>query len=114
MKSLLPTLLFCLLFVGCQSSNTYDGEKQKASAQIDIFRDGAKPQVKYREIGMIADDGRKEEQPGIEGKMIKKAKGMGGNAIIFLPLEQSGEELRPFFAGLATAYVYKALVVVYE
>ena len=63
---------------------------------------------------MIADDGRKEEQPGIEAKMIKKAKKMGDNAIIFQPLEASGEELRPFFAGLATAYVYKALVVAYE
>lgn len=113
MKSLFA-LFIAFILVGCQSSATYDGPKQARTDRVDIFRDGAKPDRKYRELGMIADDGRKEEQPGIEAKMIKKAKRMGGNAIIFLPLEQSGEELRPFFAGIAAAYVYKAIVVAYE
>src|SRR5438105_12435320 len=102
MKSVFISSLFIVLFlVGCQqTSNTY-GAKHTPTSDIAIFRDGAKPDRKYHEIGMIADDGRKAEQPAIEGKMIRKAKRMGGNAILFLPLEASGQELRPFFAGLA-------------
>jgi hypothetical protein len=106
-------LTFCtFLETGCTSYSAY--EKLPPTQKVEIFRDGAKPDRKYREIGMLGDDGRKSEQAGIEGKMIKRAKGMGGNAIIFAPLEQSGAELTPGMVGLADTFTFKAIVIVYE
>lgn len=108
----LTIVIFSLVIAGCTSYSSY--ENLPPTSKLDIFREGAKPDRKYREVGMLGDDGRKAEQPAIEGKMIKKAKAMGGNAIIFMPLEASGSELTPGMIGLATTYAYKGIVVVYE
>ncbi len=74
---------------------------------------GQKPPKNYKELTLLTDDGRIEEQPAIEAKMIKKAKAMGANAIIFHPLIESGSEAQPF-VGWKKTYFYKASVVLYE
>jgi len=113
----LIAIALSVILVGCATSEnqvSYDTEKRAASKQLDIFRDGAKPDRKYREIGMLGDEGRRGEQAGIEAKILKKARAMGANAVIFLPLEKTGEEVNLGSLGLAETFAYKALAVAYE
>ena len=113
MKLTLLLSFVLALLVGCASSGgQYDNIKRKPTTQVDIFRDGQKPTRAYKEIGLLTDDGGLVEQRGIEAKLIRKAKRMGANAIIFQPLTKSGGELKGF--SVVDTYVYRALVIVYE
>jgi hypothetical protein len=103
-------LLVCS--VGCETGKSRSPGRTPTT-EIDVYRDGQKPQKNYKELKLLTDDGRVEEQQGIEGRMIKKAKAMGGNAIIFHPLIESGGEGQPF-GGWKKTYFFKASVVVYE
>lgn len=112
--SMVIFLALGIALTGCQGVSRYDSMSRPTTTQLDIFRDGAKPTKAYKEIGMITDDGKLSEQLGIEAKFMKKAKAMGGNAVIFYPLVKTGTEMQPFFIGSADTYLYKATVVVYE
>lgn len=107
-------LVFTFLFFGCASSDVqYDSIKREPTSQIDIFRGGERPDRQFKEIATLVDDAREVEEPQVEADMIKKAKRMGGNAIIFVPKKLNGSEL----TGLATwsrTYLYKARVIAYE
>jgi hypothetical protein len=107
-------VLIVVLLFGCASPDVrYDSTKRAPTTHIDIFRDGAKPDRAFKEISTLVDDAREVEEPQVEANMIKKAKRMGGNAILFQPKTINGSEL----TGLATwsrTYLYKARIVVYE
>ncbi len=113
--TLLPVLLLSLLLQGCAS--TFDPRAAEALARtIDVYRDGQKPSRHYHEIGLLKDDGRLDEQAAIELKMMKQAKSMGGHAIIFLPLVESGtDEASDLFTSTAKpSYLYRGSVLRYE
>lgn len=118
MKSTIPfaaflTLTLALVCVfGC-ATQTSQTAVRPATAEVDVYRDGQKPQKNYKELTLLTDDGRIEEQQAIEAKMIRKAKSMGANAIIFHALIDSGGEGQ-MFGGWKKTYFYKASVVVYE
>jgi hypothetical protein len=110
-------VLFIGLFFlpGCKTPATqppYTGSS--STAQFDIFRDGEKPTRPYKEIDLLKDDGRPVEQEDIEAKMIKKAKKMGGSAIIFKDPIKSGEDNAWGSGSLKVTYLYKGIVIVYE
>jgi hypothetical protein len=106
------TLLCGLLFAGCA---TQSKTGLPPTTQVDIFRDGTKPEKSCKEIGRLDDDGKESEQPEIEAKMIKRAKSMGGNAIVFEKPKPSGMEAGPWsFGSLKYTYLYRATVFVYE
>ena len=111
-----PALVFSFiltLLVGCASSDAqFDSVKRKRADQVDVFRNGQKPTRTFREISLLTDDGGLGEEGKIEAKMIKKAKRLGANAIIFQPIVKSGGELKGF--SWVETYLYKAAVVVYE
>jgi hypothetical protein len=113
MKQTFLTAIFLAVFLGCGTPKVaYDSTKRPPTTEIDIFRDGQKPTKAYKEIGMVTDDGKIVEQPNIGSKFIKKAKSMGGNAIIMYAPTRCGQELSGF--GLVDTYLYKASVLTYE
>jgi hypothetical protein len=102
------------LLAGCETTSSQTGGPQAAS-NVEVFRDGAKPSRDYKEIRVLTDDGRENEQKEIETKMIAKAAKLGGNAIIFDKPKQSGVEAQPFsFGRFDLTYLYKGAVVVYQ
>jgi len=103
-----------LLCTGCAETGTYDSVKRTRTTNIDVFRDGQKPTKHYKEIALLSDDGGAGEQAAIEAKFVKKAKAMGGNAIIVYPMTKSGGEMPMFAIGWKDTFFYKAAVVVYE
>jgi hypothetical protein len=112
------TILFAVvlaLLVGCANPDTSQGAVSRPpTTGIDIFRDGKRPTRSYKEIATLTDDAREVEEPTVEAKMIKKAKRMGGSAVIFEPKTESGAEMGLWSVGISKTYVYKARVVVYE
>ena len=105
-------VLACISLIGCAGPTVqYDSTKRAPTTQVDVFREGQKPSSAYKEIALLTDEGGLIEQGDIEGKMIKKAKGMGANAIIFQPLVKSGGELKGF--SWVENYVYKGSLLVY-
>ncbi len=102
-----------LVLTGCETGTPqtpYTGSS--ATAQFDIFRDGEKPTRAYKEIDLLKDDGRPVEQEDIEAKMIRRAKKMGGRAIIFKEPVKSGEDNK--WGSMKITFLYKGIVIVYE
>src|SRR5688500_9266841 len=98
-----PTLLAAILLLisafisGCETVALYRNNAAPNSAkQVTILRDGAKPPHKFRDIGVLTDDGPLADQGGIEAKFVREARKAGADAIIVAPLVRTGEEFRPF------------------
>lgn len=85
-----------------------------ATKQIEIFLDGKEPAQPYKVIGSLTDDSRLEEHPAIEAKKVKKARQMGGDALVFEPKVETGIDVGPFAWGAKKSYLYKAKVIKYE
>lgn len=104
------------LLAGCESTPSQSGNRSAvATADVEVFRDGAEPAKPFKEIGVLKDDGKEAEQEEIEKKLIKKAKQMGGDAILFDKPKQSGMEMDFFSFGASKfTYLYRARVVVYQ
>src|SRR5437868_793997 len=49
---------------------------------IEIYRDEQKPHLSYKQIGLLTNDGRVFEQGEIEAAFIKRARAMGGDALV--------------------------------
>lgn len=113
--SVLTTVLTItlLLTAGCATDTQQGSVKGASATQLDIFRDGNKPTRPYKEIRLLTDQGKAVEQVTIENKMLKKAKALGGEGIIFSPKEETGSEMSGLF-GVATTFLYKASVIVYS
>ncbi len=110
-SSFLALLTGFALLAGCST----DKNASTPSKDVEVFRDGARPTRAFKEITVLNDDGKIEEQPDIEAKMIKKAQKLRGDAIIFEKPEQSGLEAQPFgFGSFKYTYKYKGTVVAYQ
>jgi hypothetical protein len=111
--SLLPLLLFPLLYCGCGTTQVrYDSVKRPATKNVDVFQSAQSPPRPYKVIGMLADDGRMEEKSYLEGKFARKAKRMGGNGLLFAPFEQTSHA--PEGWEMYDTYGYKAYVISYD
>ncbi|MBI2926385.1 MAG: hypothetical protein HYY24_11880 [Verrucomicrobia bacterium] len=104
--------LAVLLLAGCE---TLESKGNSGGKQVEVFRDGKEPSRPYTVLESIADDGREEEEPTIEAKMIKKAQRLGADAILFEPKKESGYEATPiWWGGVKKTYLYKAKAVKYQ
>jgi hypothetical protein len=113
MKASILGLGVVIALLGCGTPDgQYDSIKRAATASVDIYRDGKKPDRGYKEIGLLTDDAALGEQGEVEAKFVKQAKRMGGNAVILHPLIKTGGELKGF--SIVETYLYKASVIVYE
>ena len=117
--TLLPLVLITVWLQGCAASSP-GGSPQSAvtpAAVVQVFRYGQQePQWSYKELGEIKDEGWLDEQPQIEAKMIKRAKKMGADAIIFYPAVQSRSELLASTPSgrSSITYYYRATAVSYK
>ena len=113
--ALLPVLLLGLLLQGCTS--TLDSQAAQANARTpDVYRQGKLPSRRYHEIALLKDNGRFNEQVTIEAKMVKEARSMGADAIVFLPLVRSGTDAGSdlFTSTAKPTYLYRGSVIRYE
>ena len=78
---------------------------------LDVYRD-QKPNVAYKEVGFLTNDGRVFEQNEIEATFIKRAKEMGGDGLVLLSPVKSIEA--PQGWGLFDTLLFEAVVVSYQ
>jgi hypothetical protein len=81
---------------------------------IELFKDGKEPARPYSVIRTLTDDARLEEEPAIESDMIKKARKLGGDALIFDPMTETGYDIAPFMWGAKKSFLYRAKVIKYN
>src|SRR6266487_1150554 len=113
MKKTLLAALISAALLGCHTPEVqYDSTKRQSTTDVELFRDGRKPAKAYKEIAMISDKAQLVDQPNIESDFIKKAKRMGGNALILYPPEKDGGKLGWF--AIVDMYIFKASVLVYS
>jgi hypothetical protein len=111
-------LIVCLLgisalFAGCETFAHRDRRSpEKEAKRIEVFRTNTKPSGSVREIGMVSEEGRQDQQGEIEARFMRKARQVGADALLFEPIIKVGEEVK-FFATSDT-YSYKATMVAYE
>lgn len=78
---------------------------------IDQYTDGQEPARPYKQIGILGDNARLDEEPSITAKFLKKAEKMGGQGLI-LSKTADGSELT--LSGIVQSYSYKGVVIVYK
>ena len=113
--TLLPVILLFLLLQGCTS--TLDSQAAQANARTpDVYHEGKPPSRRYHEIALLKDNGRRDEQVTIEAKMVKEARGMAADGIVFLPLIRSGTDAGSdlFTSTAKPTYLYRGSVIRYE
>jgi len=86
--------------------------KQDSSESLDVYRDCEKPPVPCKQLGFLTDGGRIFEQGEIEAAFLKRAKEMGGDAVVLLPPVKSVES--PPGWSLFDTFLYEAVVVAYD
>lgn len=84
----------------------------KSADGIEVYRDDHKPQTAYKEIGLLTDDGRVFERDEIEAAFIKRAREMGGDALVLQGPVKSVEA--PAGWDLYDTFVFEAVVVSYQ
>jgi hypothetical protein len=114
MKSfVLPLLFVPILYCGCGTTPIrYDSLTRPATRNVDVYHDDQSPTRDYKVIGLLVDDGRMEEKRYLEGKFARTAKKMGGDGLMFVPLEQTSRA--PEGWEIYDTYAYKAYVITYD
>ena len=101
------------LLAGCATTPSQPGTTKSApTVNLEVFRDGTIPTKPCKVIAVLKDDGPEEEQEQIEAKMIRKARRMGGQAIVFDAAKENGFKSE-FLGSFKVTYLYEAKVVVY-
>jgi hypothetical protein len=77
---------------------------------LDVYRDCAPP-IAYKELGFLTNGGRVFEQKEIEETFLKRAREMGGDAVLLFPPVKSLEA--PEGWRLYDTFLYEAVVVAY-
>src|SRR5687768_7971537 len=110
MKALLLSAIFAVVLCGCAS--TPNGSVAK---DIAVFQVGESPIQQYTVLGTLKDDAAEHEEDEITEEFKKKARKMGGDAIIFRSKKQSGMEVKPFsFGKLDITYLYTVDVLRFQ
>lgn len=110
----MKTFFLCLICTVLLFSIT--GCVSNQSARIDTFGvdllvDEKQPTRPFKQIGILGDNARLDEEPAITTKFLKKAKKMGGQGLI-MSKTPGGSELT--LSGVVPSYTYKGVVIVYE
>ena len=85
--------------------------KPAFSQSLDVYRDCEKPPLGCKQLGFLTDGGRIFEQSDIEAGFMKRAKEMGGDALVLRPPVKSVES--PPGWSLFDTFLYEAAVVAY-
>ena len=91
-------LFVLLLFVSCSPQINYLGESYPPTQDVEIFFDEADIERDYKVMGVMKNEGSEIElsdAESVQEAMIKKAKSVGADAILFIGFYQekvTGEE----------------------
>jgi hypothetical protein len=106
--------LICVALEGCATTDkvVFDNTQRASTSDIDVFKDGQKPNQAYKTIAELSYLGPREDDLKALTRFIPEAKKLGGNGLIF----------RVEYAGIkgggtvfqTTAWVFKGKIVVYE
>jgi len=110
-----------LIITGCASTNEIvsDTTKRPPTTTLDVFKEGARPEKKFKEIAELSYLGPREDELKAQKFFMVRAKNLGGNGIIFtvVPAGQKGGGIFGENGGgfmTSTAWVFKSKVIVYE
>jgi hypothetical protein len=90
----------------CRPNNS--GIRRKSD--LDVYRDCAPP-IAYKELALLTNDGRVFEQSEIEEIFLRRAREIGGDALVLFPPVKSIDAPRGW--KLYDTFLYEAVVVVY-
>ena len=86
--------------------------KGQSRERLDVYRNCEKLPLPCKQLGFLTDGGRIFEQGDIEALFVKRAKAMGGDALVMLPPVKSIES--PPGWSLYDTFLYEAVVVAYD
>ncbi len=89
MKNLfkLSTILFLLSISSCSPRINYLGDTYSPTQEVDIFFDEQDIQKEYKVMGVMkneAEDFELDDAESVKNAMVKKAKAVGADAILFI------------------------------
>src|SRR4051812_35712191 len=97
----------------CRSASFTPSTTQPHSCErLDVYRDCERPPIRGKELGFLTDGGRIFEQGDIEAGFVKRAKEMGGDALLLFPPVKSVES--PAGWTLYDTFLYEAVVIAYD
>ena len=95
---------------GAEKKTKAKKEPAESPKEVEVFQFGVLPDRTFKELETFTDDITRREEPEITRKFVKKAQGLGADALIVFPLERSGSELVPF-QGFRDTFAYRAAAV---
>ena len=113
--TVLNLILILGLLVGCAGTSELitDSSPRNPTTSVEFYREGTKPERKYREIGEVQTEDFGGEEAPAKKRLIERAKQLGANGLIMLPRSDTGYHFNPFGRS-GNKYIYKAIAVVYE
>ena len=97
---------------GTTASRQFFFDTQESAGGLEVYREDDKPHISYKEIGLLTNDGRVFERDEIEAAFIKRAREMGGDALVLQEPVKSMEA--PTGWDLYDMFVFQAVVVSYQ
>jgi len=91
----------------------YDNTKRESTTTLDIFQDGNKPTKPYKEIAELTYVGFTDEEPDAKADIVKHAKKLGANGLIFVPPIRTGYQFN-FGAKSGQGCNFKGIAVIYQ
>jgi hypothetical protein len=102
------------LFAGCETfAHREKREPTKEVKRVEVFHTNSKPPGKVRDLAVVTEEGKIEDEAEIEARFVKKARFAGADALIFDPITKVGEAVS-LFSAPADLYLYKATIVAYK
>ena len=114
MKNALFLLILALSLCGCSSTGSNTSAKSRSATEVAVFQEGTAPERQFTVLGTLKDDAREEEEEEVTEQFKKKARKMGGDAIVFKPKKESGFEGQPFSFKVAKTYLYTVDVIKFQ
>jgi len=86
--------------------------KPNVRQELHVYRNCKNPPMPCKQLGFLTDGGRIFEQNDIEAGFVKRAKEMGGDALVLFAPVKSVES--PAGWKLYDTFLYEAVVVAYD
>ena len=111
----LTVLLLALIFFGCAAPREvlYDQTKRQPTKSVEVIREGNKPSKPFKEIGELAYEDFGGEEPKVLKKMLKRARLLGGDAILIQPRKDTGYHFN-MFGRSGNRFMFKCIAISYQ
>lgn len=119
MKCICPSIaLAALVFVlGCASTDkvVFDTTPRPPTTSVDVYKDGKKPDRKYKEIAEMTYLAKREKELHAQRQFIEEARKIGGNGILMTVADAGVRGGGSMYGhGVKSVWLFKSKVIVYE